>query len=192
MPVTNKILSILVLILFGWAVYAQIADPDEPQGIKKYFVGEMAGLTEFSSASLFDGLDIILADGSVSEISDMSDKVLLVNLWASWCAPCRAEMKELANLQKELGDARFEVVAVNVDRGGIAQARDVLAEWGIEGLGLYADPSFDIAFKVANGALPTSFIVDRAGRVRAKYVGPLKWDAPDAVALFKALKENKL
>lgn len=136
--------------------------------------------------------EITFEDGSKAPLSTLKGKAMLVNIWATWCAPCRAEMKELANLQKELGDETFEVVAITVDRGGIPQARDTLEEWGVDGLALYAEPTMKIAFDLADGKLPTSYIIGRDGQVKALFLGPLKWDEPEAIALFSALKAGKL
>ena len=136
---------------------------------------------------------IIMAEtGEPKKLSQMAGKAMLINLWAPWCAPCRAEMKELANLQTHLGDDEFEVIAINVDRGGILQAEETLQEWGIEGLALYAEPTMGIAIDLAEGKLPTSFVVDKAGEVRALFVGPLAWDKPEALELFEALKKGEI
>lgn len=187
------ILSTIVVLLVGVAAYRQFAGPATPdQGINSYLRGEMAKLALLEPPERATGHIIMREDGSPVALNEIKDKVLLVNLWAPWCAPCRAEMKELANLQKELGDEFFEVVAVNVDRSSIGGARETLAEWGVEGLGLYADPTMKIALDLADGKLPTSLIIDRAGMVRAVYVGPLAWDKPSAIALFSALKTGKL
>lgn len=177
-----------VLALLGWASYrlfmpATISDP-----LASYMTGEMSRLTLQATPRKVSEHIVMREDGSPIKLSDMTGKVMLINLWASWCAPCRAEMHELAALQAELGDDMFEVVAVNVDRGGIPAAKDALAEWGVEGLAFYADPKMKTAIELANGALPTSFIIDRDGNVRAYFLGPLKWDAPEAVKLFEALK----
>lgn len=188
-----SILSLLLVIALGVAAYRLFispATPDHP--INSYLKGEMAKLTLPEAPYEIPGYVIMREDMSPVALNEMDGKVVLLNLWAPWCAPCRAEMHELANLQKELGDDQFEVVAVNVDRSSIGGARETLKEWEVEGLALYAEPTMDLAFKLAEGKLPTSYIIDADGMVRALYVGPLVWDKPEAVELFKAMKEGRL
>jgi len=182
------ILLVGVLALLGWASYRQFAPATMLDPLQTYMTGEMKRLALQKTPKKVSGHIVMREDGSPLKLSDMTGKVMLINLWASWCAPCRAEMHELAALQKALGDDMFEVVAVNVDKGGIPAAQDALAEWGVEGLAFYADPTMKSAIELANGALPTSFIIDREGNVRAYFLGPLKWDAPEAIKLFEALK----
>ncbi|GHF11676.1 thioredoxin [Kordiimonas sediminis] len=187
----ETILAGLVIVLFAVAAYSQFAPRTiKEDGFSEYLTGEMARIRVHGAPGMVSEHVVTREDGSKVKLRDMTGKVMLINLWASWCAPCKSEMPELANLQKELGDDTFEVVAINVDRGGIAQARDVLAEWGIEGLPLYAEPTAQIAFDLAQGALPMSLIVDKSGKVRGSFLGPLKWDAPEALDLFTALKKQ--
>jgi len=189
----GRIFATIVVLLLGVAAYRLIIGPATPDhGINSYLNGEMAKLVLLDPPEAVSDHIIMQEGGSPVALNEIKDKVLLVNLWAPWCAPCRAEMKELANLQKALGDDRFEVIAVNVDRSSIGGARETLAEWGVEGLALYAEPTMKIALDLADGRLPTSFIIDRKGMVRALYVGPLAWDKPSSLALFKALKEGTL
>lgn len=186
------IIPALVILLLGLLSYRLFVAPATvDSAIQPYLKGEMAKLKVPDGNIRVSDHIIMLEDGSPVALSELAKgRVLLVNLWASWCAPCRKEMPELAHLQKLLGDDGFEVVAITVDRGGIAAARETLDEWGIEGLALYAEPTMKIAMDLANGALPTSVIVDKKGVVRATYLGPLKWDAPEAQALIKALKDG--
>lgn len=165
---------------------------NQPSSLDNYLVGEMASLTIPEAPQMLSEHIIMSENGEPKKLSAMAGKVMLVNLWAPWCAPCRAEMKELAHLQEQLGDDTFEVVAINVNRGGIPEARETLAEWGVDGLPLYAEPTMKIAFDLADGALPTSFVVDKTGQVRALFLGPLAWDKPESVALFTALKEGAI
>ncbi len=187
------ILPLLVIILMGVAAYRVFDTPATVEtGINSYLKGEMAKLTLPEKPQTLSDHIIMRADGSPVALKELKGKAMLINLWAPWCAPCRAEMKELAHLQKELGDDQFEVVAINTNRGGIPEAEETLKEWGVEGLNLYADPTMKTMFDLAEGALPTSFVVDKAGNIRALYLGPLKWDAPEALELFKALKADEL
>src|SRR5690606_18690617 len=78
-------------------------------------------------------------DGEELSIASLSDKLLLVNLWATWCVPCRTEMPALDELQRELGSDRFEVVAINIDRGTDEKPKTFLAETGIDSLAYYRD-----------------------------------------------------
>jgi len=192
MPKKALILSALVILL-GVIAYTQLnTSATVDNAIQPYLKGEMAKLSIPEAKEELSAHIIMQEDGSPIALKEMAGKAMLVNLWASWCAPCRAEMKELAHLQKELGDDTFEVVAISVDRGGIAQARETLQEWGVEGLALYADPTMKIAIDLSEGALPTSLVVDKKGVIRASFLGPLKWDAPEAIALFTALKNGQL
>jgi thiol-disulfide isomerase/thioredoxin len=192
MSVKNRIMALItaaVVLVAG--LYVFLGTP-APGGITPYLTGEMAKLTVPAAPQVLSDHIIMSENGEPQKLSDMKGRAMLINLWAPWCAPCRAEMSELANLQHELGDADFEVIAINVDRGGIGQARATLEEWGIEGLGLYAEPTMAIAFDLAEGALPTSFVVDKAGNVRALFLGPLAWDKPEALAMFEALKNGDI
>lgn len=185
------ILPVMIALLLGVAAYRLFLSPaTSHDAINSYLKGEMAKLTLPEAVEEVQPFIIMREDGSPVALNEMKGKVLLVNLWAPWCAPCRAEMHELATLQKELGDDEFEVVAVNVDRSSIGGARETLKEWGVEGLALYAEPTMKIAIKMAEGKLPTSFIIDKDSNVRAIYLGPLAWDKEESLALFRALKEG--
>ena len=193
MPNKAFILPAIVVLLLGVAAYSQFfANSTVDTGLEPYLKGEMAKLSLPEEEQKLSDHIIMREDGSPVALKELSGKAMLINLWAPWCAPCRAEMKELAHLQKALGDDAFEVVAINVNRGGIGEARETLKEWGVEGLGLYAEPTMKIAIDLAQGRLPTSLVVDKKGIVRAVYLGPLKWDEPESIELFKALKEGRV
>jgi len=183
------ILPAIVFLLLGVAAYMQFMAPTTVDTrLTPYLKGEMAKLSLPESEQKLSGHIIMREDGSPIALKEMAGKVMLINLWAPWCAPCRAEMKELAHLQQAVGDDVFEVVAINVNRGGIPEAQETLKEWGVEGLGLYADPTMKIAIDLAEGRLPMSFVVDKKGFIRAFYLGPLKWDVAESLELFRALK----
>lgn len=169
---------------------------DKPETLEQRLAPYAEGLLEELAAMdepqpLKDQV-IRLSDNSEAPLSSLKGKTLLINFWASWCAPCRAEMKDLANLRAELGDASFDVVAINADRGGIKMADRTLKEWGITGLDLYADPSLELVQFYAPVGLPTSLIVNDRGEIIARYLGELDWDAPEAIAFFQALKAGEI
>jgi thiol-disulfide isomerase/thioredoxin len=138
-----------------------------------------------------DGKPMTLVDISGSPGGGKgSGKTLLVNLWATWCAPCRAEMPALDALQQERGGDRFEVVAVNVDTGDVGKPKKFLDEIGVKSLALYREPTltlFDTVKKrgLALG-LPVTMLVDGEGCLLGHMNGPAEWSSPDAKRLIEA------
>jgi thiol-disulfide isomerase/thioredoxin len=126
------------------------------------------------------------ADGGTKSLSDWRGKVVLLNIWATWCVPCRDEMATLDKLEAALGGKDFQVVAVNIDRGGSDKPKSFLAEAGATHLSLYTDPSGKLFSKLKAVGMPTTLLLDREGREIGRLVGPANWDSPDALALIKA------
>jgi thiol-disulfide isomerase/thioredoxin len=128
-------------------------------------------------------------DGTGRErtLADWRGKVVLLNLWATWCAPCRKEMPALDRLQAELGSDRFEVVAVSVDRTGLAGAKKFLEETGAGRLALYVDPSARLAATLRAVGLPATLLIDAEGREIGRLLGPAEWDSEDAKRLIRAV-----
>ena len=118
-------------------------------------------------------------------LSDFEGKVVLVNFWATWCAPCVQEMPGIDRLQAKLGGKDFTVVVVNEDRGGFARAKPFLEKLGTTHLVLYVDSKMAMmrAFKVRG--LPTSFLLDRQGRIVGKLEGIAEWDTPEVEDLIR-------
>src|SRR5690606_22103276 len=132
-------------------------------------------------------------DGMPTDLGAFAGRTVLVNLWATWCAPCRAEMPALARLQEARGGDDFTVVAVNLDTGDTAKAKAFLHEVGADGLDFYADPTTGLftALKQRGMALglPTTVLVDPSGCQLGIMAGPAEWDSPDAIALIDAALE---
>lgn len=122
------------------------------------------------------------AAGRPRSLADFRGKLVVLNLWATWCAPCREEMPALDRLQAKLGGPRFEVLALSVDQQGIAAARKFFAEVGVKSLTLYIDPSAQAAFKLGAVGLPSTLLVDPAGREIGRHIGKANWDSPEVVA----------
>jgi thiol-disulfide isomerase/thioredoxin len=130
------------------------------------------------------------AEGSERHLADWRGRTLLLNLWATWCVPCRKEMPALEALEQKLGGPSFEVVAINIDTRDPDKPRAWLREVGIEGLRYYADPSAKIFqdLKVISRApgMPTTLLIDPAGCEIGAVAGPAEWASEDAVKLVSA------
>ncbi|WP_068084173.1 TlpA disulfide reductase family protein [Polycladidibacter stylochi] len=126
------------------------------------------------------------ADGQPMDMTAFNGKTVLLNLWASWCAPCRKEMPDLHALQQKLGSDKFQVVAVNVDRRG--DPNDFLKEVGAAGLPVYSDNSMGILrqlrSKTRARGLPSTVLIGEDGCEIGAMVGPAEWASDEAVALI--------
>ena len=125
-------------------------------------------------------------DGKTRTLADWKGRVVLLNLWATWCAPCRHEMPALDRLQKELGSDKFEVVALSVDRTGLEGARKFFTQIKIEKLGLYVDATAKMGTALKSVGLPTTLLINAEGREIGRLVGPAEWDHEDAKRLIRS------
>lgn len=131
--------------------------------------------------------EIKFEDGNAEALTlaDLRGKTVLLNIWATWCVPCREEMPTLDALEAELGGPGFEVVPLSVDRAGPEVVRKFYAEIGIEHLGLYIDASMRASFDLQAPGLPTTLLIDGEGRELGRLVGPAEWDTPEMIAFLK-------
>lgn len=126
-------------------------------------------------------------DGEPMTLADFRGKVVVLNLWATWCPPCRREMPTLDRLQAELGGDDFEVVALSIDRAGPEVVREFFAEEGIEQLALYIDTSARALPRLEIRGLPTTLVLDARGRELARLVGEADWATPAMLNYFREL-----
>ncbi len=154
--------------------------------------GDIAALAvertpRYATPIAFDG-----PDGHKLTLADFRGRALILNLWATWCVPCRAEMPALDRLQARAGAADFEVVAVDVDTARLDRPKAFLDGIGVKSLARYADPSADSfeSLRVAGKALglPTSLLIDKDGCELGVVAGPVNWDSDDAAKVVEALK----
>jgi thiol-disulfide isomerase/thioredoxin len=125
--------------------------------------------------------------GHARTLADFKGKVVLLNVWATWCGPCRKEMPTLDRLQAALGGPDFEVVPLSIDRRGLEVVNKFYAEIGIEHLARYLAPSASEAFdKLSVFGLPATFLIDRQGRELGRRDGPAEWDSPEMITFFKS------
>jgi len=126
-------------------------------------------------------------DGNALTLTDFRGRVVVLNLWATWCPPCRAEMPTLDRLQAELGSEHFEVVALSIDRAGPGIVREFYAEEGIEHLTLYIDTSMRALPRLGVRGIPTTLVLDARGREIARLVGEADWATPAMLEYFRSL-----
>lgn len=118
-------------------------------------------------------------------LADFRGQVVLVNFWATWCAPCVHEMPSLDRLQARLGPEGLLVMAVSQDRKGLAAAEPFYREQGLDNLEIFLDPKGDFARAMGVAGLPTTLLLDDQGRIVGALEGPLEWDGPEAVELIR-------
>jgi thiol-disulfide isomerase/thioredoxin len=154
-----------------WPTTALTVDPAPPAGIE-IFAGQ------------FPAPDTPFADEQASPkaIKDFKGKIVILNLWATWCAPCVKEMPSLERLAARLPPDRFAVVAVSQDKGGAAIARPFLDRIGVRRLPLYLDPNGRVSRDLGVRGFPTTILIARNGTVLAKLEGPAEWDSEEMIA----------
>ncbi|MDA0786796.1 MAG: TlpA disulfide reductase family protein [Proteobacteria bacterium] len=125
------------------------------------------------------------ADGSARTLGHFRGEWVLLNLWATWCGPCRREMPSLDRLQALMAGEVFEVVALSQDRTGIDDVAAFYAELGLESLDLYIDETARSQYRFGVTGLPATVLLDPSGYVVGRIAGPAEWDSPEAIALFR-------
>ena len=155
-------------------------------GIHPLSTGEMAAFRFHAEPRALANVRFVDASGAPRSLWDWKGKVVLLNLWATWCAPCRKEMPALDRLQREMASDQFEVVAVSVDRTGLSGAKKFLDEAKAETLALYADGTARMATTLRAAGLPATLLLDREGREIGRLLGPAEWDGEDAKRLIRA------
>lgn len=152
--------------------------------------GEVAAVQVADRPAPAAALDFLDKDGKPTSLAAFAGRTVLVNLWATWCAPCLHEMPSLDRLQTEMGGPDFAVVAINIDTRNLHKPRAWLADKKIAALAFYSDPEAGVfqslrkAHKVEG--MPVSLIVDREGCQLAMIQGPADWASGDAKALIAA------
>ncbi|MER9936964.1 MAG: TlpA family protein disulfide reductase [Mesorhizobium sp.] len=173
------------------------AKSDRAKKVAASATGEVAALLPADPPQSLKSLAFNGPDGKPMTLADHAGKTVLLNLWATWCAPCRAEMPALDALQKEKGSDSFEVVAVNVDAGDDVKPKKFLSDTGVATLGYYRDSTMtlfnDLKKRGLALGLPVTMLIDGEGCLIAHMNGPAEWSGPDARRLVEtALKPESL
>ena len=124
-------------------------------------------------------------------LTDFRGKVVLLTIWATWCAPCRREMPTLERLQAELGGPDFEVVALSIDRKGLPVVKEFYEELGLQQLGMYVDASGKASRELSALGVPTTLLIDRESNEIGRLAGPAEWDSPEMVSFIRGYIEQQ-
>jgi thiol-disulfide isomerase/thioredoxin len=125
--------------------------------------------------------------GNALTLEDWRGKIVALNIWATWCGPCRAEMPTLDRLQGLLGGDRFDVVALSIDRAGVGVVRRFFDQVRIENLAIFIDETGRSARDLKVFGLPATIILGPDGHELGRLVGPAEWDTPEMIDFFETL-----
>ncbi len=148
------------------------------------FAGNIQDYKPWPEPKTHGTLEFEALDGTTRPLAHWQGKVVLLNFWATWCAPCIEEMPALERLHRKLGGADFSVVAASIDRQGRSAVAPFVAKLGLNDLPIVLDAKGTAARAVGARGLPTSLIFDREGRERGRLEGEAKWDSPAAEKLI--------
>ncbi len=141
--------------------------------------------TPYPAPRPLPGLSFLDAQGHATGLAAFRGKVVLLNIWATWCAPCVHEMPTLNKLQQRLGGPEFQVVPLSVDRGGVFTVRSFYQDHFIDHLPIYVDPTTRVLDALGILGTPTTMLIDRQGREIARTLGPQDWDQPSVIAQLR-------
>lgn len=177
---TAKSISLVVLAVgLGFMVSTARAELDHPP-----LSGSMAEFKPTENPAPVPQISFIDDAGQKLDLTAFKGKITLVNLWATWCAPCVQELPALQKLKAKHDNADFAVVTISEDRGGAKTVLPYLEKQGLTGLTRYLDPQSEIARGIKARGLPTTLLLDRDGREIGRLEGIAEWDGPEAATLI--------
>jgi thiol-disulfide isomerase/thioredoxin len=187
-------LAVIGALLYGLAALSANAtagglSAEDRAALDALRQGEMAKLVLHDEALAQIDEAFRDAEGGEVRIADFAGKVVLVNLWATWCAPCRAEMPSIDRLAAAMKGEDLAVVALSTDRFGAERIREFFDEIGVRALAIYQDKRSEVARAAGALGLPVTLLLDREGREVARLTGDAEWDSPEAKALLSRLVE---
>ncbi|WP_457798708.1 thiol:disulfide interchange protein TlpA [Methylocystis sp. S23] len=163
------------------------------EAVKDMAKGEVAAMSISGKPDKLADFAFSDPEGKSVALSSFKGKTVLLNVWATWCAPCRAEMPELDKLQAELGSDKFQVVVVNIDTSRPERPKKFFEETGVKALTLYSDPKANIFYELKQAGkalgLPVTMLIDPEGCQVGLMNGPAAWRSADAVALVTKAAE---
>jgi len=125
------------------------------------------------------------SEGHALSLTDFRTRPVLLNIWATWCVPCRKEMPSLDRLQAAFGSSQLIVLPLSIDRQGLPVVKKFYDELGLKSLGTYLDPSGGAASKLNAVGVPTTILIDAASHEVGRKIGQSEWDSPKVIALVR-------
>jgi thiol-disulfide isomerase/thioredoxin len=200
-PRSNRsfwLVGFIALVAVALGVYLIASEPRKPteltqsvSNLRHLAKGPMAAFVVKSATDPTANIVFKDESGADTSLEKWRGRVVLLNLWATWCAPCRKEMPELDALQQKLGSPDFEVVALSLDRQGAETARKFLNETKATNLKLYVDATAKALESLRAPGLPTTILFDREGREVGRLAGAADWASPEAIALVESVIAGK-
>jgi thiol-disulfide isomerase/thioredoxin len=176
--------------LFPLAVFLAVALPlfFHPSGgvlAKGAFEGYYAKFVHAARPEKAPDVPFLDAWGEKHSLSDFRGKVVLANIWATWCPACIVEMPQLDRLQVRLGGEDFMVLTISQDSGGGTAVRKFFDERNLTNLPIFIDKDRKLGRAFKQSLLPTSMLLDAEGRELGRIIGPAEWDSPEALAFIR-------
>ena len=188
-PTARMVWALLTAMIFAAAavlVYFFISSANEQAVADRAFVFRAhAAPRPVAELAFEDG------QGRTRALAEFRDKVVLLNVWATWCAPCREEMPALDRLQRKLGGPGFEVLTLSIDAGGAAAVKRFYDEIGIRSLAVYVDPAARATGSLGVVGVPATLLIDRQGREIGRRTGPAEWDGPEAIRMISGYLQGR-
>ena len=179
-----KVTSLVLYMALAFGANAVLADSAQIADLRD---GDMRKLVVHSEPRAVSDTLFNTEDGGQMSLKDFEGKVVAVNFWAVWCAPCRHEMPMLSDLQTELGGDDFEVVTIAMGRNAPQAMVQFFGEIGVENLPLHADPRMGLSREMGVFGLPVTILLDRNGQEVARLQGDATWNSESAKAIISAM-----
>ncbi|SEL39223.1 Thiol-disulfide isomerase or thioredoxin [Roseovarius azorensis] len=184
----KRIRQIVLYMALALGANAALADTAALETLRE---GDMKKLMFHSTPAPAPLTEYERDDGTTGTLADYRGKHILLNFWATWCAPCRAEMPMLSNLQTDMRSDAFEVVTIATGRNPPPAMKKFLNEIGVDNLPLHRDPKSALARDMGVFGLPITVIIDPEGLEIARLMGDAHWDSDSAKAIVQALIDGK-
>jgi thiol-disulfide isomerase/thioredoxin len=130
-------------------------------------------------------LSFIDSDGNRPSLAAFRGRTILLNIWATWCLPCREEMPALERLEAKLSGPEFEVVPLSIDRGGLPKVKSFYEEISLKALGMFVDTSSKASYALGAVGIPTALLINPDGLEVGRLVGPAEWDSPELTEIIQ-------